>query len=176
MSLNKQGAWGESCLFAACVIEAGIILSMISILQSLREAWHNLTFFFLFLLSACLKNGLQVRVAMIQTRPTAEMNVSAESSYQEEVLLGNSTWGYSYYHQNYTLIPPLSEKASTSKPAACEQVHIAIEVCSTLDSFIYLVISSWLPLPRLSLHWSVFWSPLLRSFWSWVSSHCWRTF
>lgn len=79
---------------------------------------------------------------MIQTRPTAEMNVSDESSYQEEVLLGNSTWGYSYYHQNYTLIPPLSEKASTSKPAACEQVHIAIEVCSTLDSFIYLVISS----------------------------------
>uniref|UniRef100_A0A3Q4GNJ2 Melanocortin receptor 5 n=1 Tax=Neolamprologus brichardi TaxID=32507 RepID=A0A3Q4GNJ2_NEOBR len=56
------------------------------------------------------------------------MNVSNESSYQEEVLLDNSTWGYSYYHQNYTLIPPLSEKASTSKPAACEQVHIAIEV------------------------------------------------
>lgn len=38
MLLNKQGAWGESCLFAACVIEAGIILSMISILQSLRES------------------------------------------------------------------------------------------------------------------------------------------
>ncbi|XP_022609067.1 melanocortin receptor 5-like [Seriola dumerili] len=57
------------------------------------------------------------------------MNASDESSYHEEVLLGNSTWAYSYYHQNYTLPPPLlPDKSSTSKPAACEQVHIAIEV------------------------------------------------
>ncbi|XP_042281079.1 melanocortin 5a receptor isoform X2 [Thunnus maccoyii] len=59
------------------------------------------------------------------------MNASDESSYQEEVLMGNSTWAdsYSYYHQNYTLPPPLlPDKTSTSKPAACEQVHIAVEV------------------------------------------------
>nr|CAZ69799.1 melanocortin receptor subtype 5 [Dicentrarchus labrax] len=57
------------------------------------------------------------------------MNASDQSSYQEEVMLGNSTWAYYSYHQNYTLSPPLlPDKTSTSKPAACEQVHIAIEV------------------------------------------------
>ncbi|KAK2844101.1 hypothetical protein Q5P01_010760 [Channa striata] len=57
------------------------------------------------------------------------MNASDESRYREEGLLGNSTWTYSYYHQNYTLPPALlSDKTSTSKPAACEQVHIAVEV------------------------------------------------
>lgn len=57
------------------------------------------------------------------------MNSSDETSYHEEVLLANSTWGYSYYHQNYTL-SPVPDKAGTSKPAACEQVHIAVEVCN----------------------------------------------
>uniref|UniRef100_A0A3Q1CNA3 G-protein coupled receptors family 1 profile domain-containing protein n=1 Tax=Amphiprion ocellaris TaxID=80972 RepID=A0A3Q1CNA3_AMPOC len=66
---------------------------------------------------------------MIWTRVTAGMNVSDGSSYQEEELLGNSTWAYSYYHQNYTLAPPLlPDKSSTSKPVGCEQVHIAVEV------------------------------------------------
>lgn len=59
----------------------------------------------------------------------SRMNTSEESSYREEVLLGNTTWGYSYYPHNYTLAPPLmSDKSGTSKPAACEQVHIAVEV------------------------------------------------
>ncbi|KAG7223521.1 hypothetical protein INR49_015461 [Caranx melampygus] len=64
--------------------------------------------------------------AVIWTRAAAGMNASDESSYHE----GNSTWDYSYYHQNYTLQPPLlpDKTSSTSKPAACEQVHIAIEV------------------------------------------------
>lgn len=85
--------------------------------------WHLVSF------AACLKNGLHNRAAVIWTRATAGMNVSDESSYQEEVLLGNSTWAYSYYHQNYTLPPPLlTDKTSTSKPAACEQLHIAVEV------------------------------------------------
>ncbi|CAB1449814.1 unnamed protein product [Pleuronectes platessa] len=57
------------------------------------------------------------------------MNESHEVFYQEEVVMGNSTWAYTYYHQNYTLPPPLiPDKRSTSKPAACEQVHIAVEV------------------------------------------------
>ncbi|XP_067367611.1 melanocortin 5a receptor isoform X2 [Channa argus] len=57
------------------------------------------------------------------------MNASDESPYQEEELLANSTLAYSYYHQNYTLSPPLlTDKTSTSKPVACEQVHIAVEV------------------------------------------------
>lgn len=74
------------------------------------------------------------RAAVIWTRATAGMNASDESSYHGEVLLGNSTWDYSYYHQNYTLAPPLlADKTSTSKPAACEQVHIAIEVSDELQ-------------------------------------------
>uniref|UniRef100_A0A673CMS7 Melanocortin receptor 5 n=1 Tax=Sphaeramia orbicularis TaxID=375764 RepID=A0A673CMS7_9TELE len=57
------------------------------------------------------------------------MNVSAETSYAEEGLLGNSTWAYSHDHYNYTLPPLLTtDKTSTTKPAACEQVHIAVEV------------------------------------------------
>uniref|UniRef100_A0A8D3DKM8 Melanocortin receptor 5 n=1 Tax=Scophthalmus maximus TaxID=52904 RepID=A0A8D3DKM8_SCOMX len=57
------------------------------------------------------------------------MNESGESFYNGEVQMGNSTWTYTYYDQNYTLSPPLlPAKTSTSKPAACEQVHIAIEI------------------------------------------------
>nr|XP_020482756.1 melanocortin receptor 5-like [Labrus bergylta] len=57
------------------------------------------------------------------------MNASDLSSYQGEVMLDNSTWAYSYYNINYTLSPPLiPDKTSTTKPAACEQVHIAVEV------------------------------------------------
>lgn len=84
-----------------------------------------------FFLSACWKkNGVQGRAAMIWTRAAAGMNMSEEPSYPEEEQLGNSTWAYFYYHQNYTLAPPLlPDKTSTSKPAACEQVHIAVEVC-----------------------------------------------
>lgn len=57
------------------------------------------------------------------------MNISDKSSHPEEGMLGNSTWNYGHLHQNYTLSPPLiPDKTSTSKPAACEQLHIAIEV------------------------------------------------
>ncbi|XP_012709460.1 melanocortin 5a receptor [Fundulus heteroclitus] len=57
------------------------------------------------------------------------MNGMNTSTYQEEELLGNSTWTFSYYHQNNTLTPPLlRDKATTPKPAACEQVNIAVEV------------------------------------------------
>lgn len=83
----------------------------------------------LFSFTACLKNGIHNRAAVIWTRATAGMNMSDESSYHEEGMLGNSTWAYSYYQQNYTLSPPLlPDRTSTSKPAACEQVHIAVEV------------------------------------------------
>lgn len=60
------------------------------------------------------------------------MNVSEELYYHEEDgSMGNSSWAYSYYyHQNYTLSPPLpSDRSSTTKPAACEQLNIAVEVC-----------------------------------------------
>ncbi|XP_043973270.1 melanocortin 5a receptor [Gambusia affinis] len=67
------------------------------------------------------------RVGIIQS--SAAMNRMNTSTYQEEELLGNSTWTFSYHHQNYTPTPPLlQDKASTLKPAACEQVHIAVEV------------------------------------------------
>ncbi|XP_024917681.1 melanocortin receptor 5 [Cynoglossus semilaevis] len=59
------------------------------------------------------------------------MNVSEELYYHEEDgSMGNSSWAYSYYyHQNYTLSPPLpSDRSSTTKPAACEQLNIAVEV------------------------------------------------
>ncbi|XP_023187216.1 melanocortin receptor 5-like isoform X3 [Xiphophorus maculatus] len=57
------------------------------------------------------------------------MNRMNTSTYQEEELLGNSTWTFSYHHQNNTPTAPLlQDKASTLKPAACEQVHIAVEV------------------------------------------------
>ncbi|KAF1387469.1 hypothetical protein PFLUV_G00079240 [Perca fluviatilis] len=57
------------------------------------------------------------------------MNLSDESSYQADALLGNFTRAYSYFHLNYTLpLPMQPEKTSTFKPAACEQVHIAVEV------------------------------------------------
>lgn len=83
----------------------------------------------LFYFAAYLKNGIHSRSAVIWTRAIAGMD---ESSYQEEMMLGNSTWAYSYYPQNNTQFPPLlPDKTSTSKPPACEQVHIAIEVCWT---------------------------------------------
>lgn len=82
-----------------------------------------------FPLLACLKNDILNTAAVIWTRATAVMNASDESSYQEGGMLGNSSWSYSYYHQNYTLSTPLlPDKTSTSKPAACEQLHIAVEV------------------------------------------------
>lgn len=79
--------------------------------------------------AAWMNNAIHRRTAVIWTRTVAGMNASDEKSYHEEVLLVNSTWGYSYYHQNYTP-SPVPDKSSTSKPAACEQVHIAIEVCN----------------------------------------------
>lgn len=39
--------------------------------------------------------------------------------------MGNSTWNSLSYQANFTLSPPLLPK---SKAAACEQLHIAIEV------------------------------------------------
>ncbi|XP_027872318.1 melanocortin receptor 5-like isoform X2 [Xiphophorus couchianus] len=67
------------------------------------------------------------RVGIIQS--SAAMNRMNTSTYQEEELLGNSTWTFSYHHQNNTPTAPLlQDKASTLKPAACEQVHIAVEV------------------------------------------------
>lgn len=53
------------------------------------------------------------------------MNVSTETPNLQE-LLGNSTWAYPGHHQNYTLSPPLVP--GKIKPAACEQLHIAVEV------------------------------------------------
>lgn len=89
----------------------------------------------LFYFAAYLKNGIHSRSAVSRTRATAGMD---ESSYQEEMMLGNSTWAYSYYPQNNTQFPPLlPDKTSTSKPPACEQVHIAIEVCCTEHQNVY---------------------------------------
>lgn len=101
-----------------------------------REELENCTshmavfvFCFLFFFAACLKHGISGRTAVIKIDTAADMNTSVEFSYPEEGLLGNSTWAYSFYHQNYTVSPPLlSDKTSTSKPKACEQLHIALEV------------------------------------------------
>lgn len=84
--------------------------------------WH------LFSFAVCWKHGVPSRAAIIRTRATAAMNASSEYSFPEERIPGNSTWAYSY-HQNYTLSPPLLPgKTNTSKAAACEQLHIAVEV------------------------------------------------
>ncbi|MEQ2257349.1 hypothetical protein ILYODFUR_033973 [Ilyodon furcidens] len=57
------------------------------------------------------------------------MNRMNTSTYQEEELIGNSTWTFSNYHQNNTLATPLlQDKVTTEKPASCEQVHIAVEI------------------------------------------------
>ena len=57
------------------------------------------------------------------------MNASVRSSHPGEGMLGNSTWDYNYYQQNYSASAPLMpDKTGTSKPAACEQLHIAVEV------------------------------------------------
>ncbi len=122
LKLKKLQFWekllGTKSLHLSCRVKAHISHSEHKV--SLR---HLLSF------AACLKNDILNTAAVIWIRATAMMNASDDSSYQEEVMLGNSTWAYSYYHQNYTLSPPLlPDKSSTSKPAACEQLHIAVEV------------------------------------------------
>lgn len=96
-------------------VSASFYISSRLLFSSLQPAWENASF---------------TRAAVIfWSRAAAGMNAS-----DEEGLLGNSTWDYSYYHQNFTLQPPLlPDKTSTSKPAACEQVHIAIEVSVELS-------------------------------------------
>lgn len=81
--------------------------------------------FGMFFFTASLHHGVPNAAPVIYTRVTAGMNSSEETSYPEE-MLGNSTWAYSNYHQNYTLSPPLIP--GKIKPAACEQLHIAVEV------------------------------------------------
>ncbi|XP_057689122.1 melanocortin 5a receptor [Corythoichthys intestinalis] len=53
------------------------------------------------------------------------MNVSLGSSYKLEMFTGNSTLPYLSNSS-------LPDKAGTSKPVACEQIHIAVEVFLTL--------------------------------------------
>lgn len=85
-----------------------------------------------------MNNAIRIiGTAVTGSRTTAGMNASDESSYREEVLLVNSTWGYSYYHHNYTA-SPVPDKTSTSKPAACEQVHIAIEVSVCVLLYLFM--------------------------------------
>lgn len=102
---------------------SGSVYSCIEINWKKTEVlvWH------LFFVAACLKHAIPSKAEVICT--TTVMNVSDKSSHPEEGMLGNSTWNYGPFHQNYTLSPPLiPDKTSTSKPAACEQLHIAIEV------------------------------------------------
>lgn len=121
--VSSSGCW---CEFAySCLKYGGKIKGMNW--TTVQLTWPSL--FFVFFFAACLKHGISGRTAVIKFNTTADMNTSVELSYPEEGLLGNSTWAYSYYHQNYTVSPPLlSDKTSTSKPKACEQLHIALEV------------------------------------------------
>lgn len=59
------------------------------------------------------------------------MNASKDTPYPQE-LLPNSSWADSGYHQNYTLSPPLL--SGKIKPAACEQLHIAVEVWAAMST------------------------------------------
>lgn len=62
-------------------------------------------------------------------RATAVMNVSGEAWFQQGEFSGNSTYYY-YDQQNYTLHTPLQPATvGGAKPVACEQLHIAVEVC-----------------------------------------------
>uniref|UniRef100_A0A8C7WN69 Melanocortin receptor 5 n=1 Tax=Oryzias sinensis TaxID=183150 RepID=A0A8C7WN69_9TELE len=55
------------------------------------------------------------------------MEVTDKTNSLHKEQLANSTWNF--YQQNYTIAPPsLKEKTSPSAAAACEQVHIAVEV------------------------------------------------
>lgn len=65
------------------------------------------------------------------TRVAARMNASKDTPYLQE-LLANSSLADSGYHQNYTLSPPLLP--GKIKPAACEQLHIAVEVWAAMST------------------------------------------
>lgn len=79
----------------------------------------------------------------LRTRP-AGMNTSSRPSYPQEGIMGNSTWNSPFYQTNFTLSPPLLPK---TKAAACDQLHIAIEVwivitfCMSIIAFIDYVTS-----------------------------------
>lgn len=75
--------------------------------------------------AACLDNDNPNATQVSYTGVAAGMNTSVETFSPQEMLV-NSTWSNSGYQQNYTLSPPLLQ--GKIKPAACEQLHIAIEV------------------------------------------------
>lgn len=72
----------------------------------------------------------------LRTRP-AEMNTSHRSPDPQDGIMGNFTWNPLSYQTNFTLSPPLLPKTKT---AACEQLHIAIEVQIIITFCIYLSI------------------------------------
>lgn len=49
--------------------------------------------------------------------------------------MSNSTWNPLFYQPNFTLSPPLLPKTKT---AACEQLHIAIEVQTIITFYMFL--------------------------------------
>lgn len=105
--------------------------TLISRLKLLTRIWKNLmSHFGIFFFTASSHHGVPNEAPVIYTGVTAGMNSSEETSYPEE-MLGNSTWAYSSYHQNYTVSPPLIP--GKIKPAACEQLHIAVEVWAALN-------------------------------------------
>lgn len=81
--------------------------------------------------AACLDDGAPNSTLVTYAWVVAGMNASKETPYPQE-LLGNSTWADSSYHQNYTLSPPLLP--GKIKPAACEQLHIAVEVWAAMGT------------------------------------------
>lgn len=112
----------------------------------------------------------------LRTRP-AGMNTSSRPSYPQEGIMGNSTWNSPIYQTNFTLSPPLLPK---TKAAACEQLHIAIEVwilitsCISIIAFIdYFTVFICIVLIRHPF--CYFLSPAVRFFWPWASSPYWRT-
>lgn len=80
----------------------------------------------------------------LRTRPT-EMNTSHRSSDPQEGLMGNSTWNPLSFQPNFTLSPPLLPKTKT---AACEQLHIAIEVQIIIT---FCTVCTWVSVSCLSI-------------------------
>lgn len=86
-------------------------------------AWNDTFAMYCFCQPA--ENAILTWTTVIWIRAPTGMNVSLGSSYKEEMFMGNSTLPS---FSNSSLL----DKGGTSQPAACEQLHIALEVSPCL--------------------------------------------
>lgn len=79
--------------------------------------------------------GHDLVCSSVRTGP-AGMTTTHRSSYPQQAVMANSTWNSFFHQPNFTLAPPLLPKPKT---AACEQLHIAIEVRITISFWMFFL-------------------------------------